>query len=69
MEYAKDEVFKIMYTSMVNNIEERKENIFGKLKKKIKRNKILTICIMAFLVTTILDILMVHHFMDILQNV
>ena len=67
MEYAKDEIFQIRYNTKLNTLQ-MKEGWTSKFYKKIKKHKFLTAIIIAFLLFSIMNIIMINSFMRILQN-
>lgn len=69
MEYAKDEIFQIRYNTKLNRLQIRSESWTSKIHKKIKRHKLLTTTIIALIIFSIANIIMVYNFMETLQNV
>lgn len=69
MEYAKDEFFQVSYHTNLNRLERKEEGWTSKLWRKVKRHKLLTTTIIAFLVFATFNIVMIYHFMRILQSI
>ncbi|MCI8384687.1 MAG: hypothetical protein HFJ33_07560 [Clostridia bacterium] len=69
MEYAKDEVFQIRYTTKLNRFKLEKEKWTSRLGKKIRKNRLLTTTILAFFMFATVHIMLIFSFMKILQEV
>ena len=69
MEYAKDEFFKIRYNTKLNRFQMKKEAWTSRICEKIKAHKLITTVILAFLVFSTINIIMICNFMKILQSV
>lgn len=69
MEYAKDEMFKIRYNTKLNRLQMKGENWTSRLYKKIRRHRLLTTTIIAFLMFATINMVMICSFMKILQNI
>lgn len=69
MEYAKDEFFQVSYHTNLNRLEKKGESWTSRLWRKVKRHKLLTTTIVAFLVFVTFNIVMIFHFMRILQSI
>lgn len=69
MEYAKDEVFQIRYNTSLNRLQIGKENWTSGLLKKIKRHKLISMVVIAFIMFSTVNVIMIYNFMKILQNV
>ena len=69
MEYAKDEFFQVSYHTNLNRLEMKEESWTSKLWRKVKRHKLLTTTIVAFLVFATINVVMICSFMRILQSV
>ena len=69
MEYAKDEFFQVNYHTNLNRLEKKGESWTSRLWRKIKTHKLLTTTIVAFLVFATFNIVMIYHFMRILQSI
>ncbi len=69
MECAKDEVFQIRYNTKLNRLEIKSESWTSRLCKKIKRHKLLTTTIVAFVMFATLNMVMISSFMKILENI
>ena len=69
MEYAKDEIFEIRYNTKLNRLQIGKDSWTSKLHKKIKKHKLLTTIIVALIMFSTVNSIMIYNFMKILQNV
>ena len=69
MEYAKDEIFQIRYNTKLNRLEMGGQNWISKIYQKIKRHKLLTTTIIAFIMFGSINMIMISSFMKILQNI
>lgn len=69
MEYAKDEIFKIRYNTNLNRLQIGEEKWTSKLFEKIKKHKLLTTAIIAFVMFSTLNIVMIYSFMKILKGI
>lgn len=69
MEYAKDEIFQISYNQSLDSLETRNKGWTSRLKNKIRNHKLLSTAIMAFIIFSIINIIMIYNFMNILQNI
>ena len=69
MEYAKDEIFQIHYNTKLNRLEMKGESWTSRLIKKIKKHKLLTTTIIAFIMFATINLVMIYSFMKILQNI
>ncbi len=68
MEYAKDEIFQVRYTTNLNKLQMKGESWTSRWGKKMKKHKLLTMCILAFFMFATMNIVMIYSFMKILQN-
>ena len=69
MEYAKDEVFQIRYNTSLNRLQIGKENWTSRFFKTIKRHKLISMVVIAFIMFSTVNVIMIYNFMKILQNV
>lgn len=69
MEYTKDVFFKINYNTNFNKIQKEKEKWTSRLLKKIQDHKLLTTVVITFVMFSIVNIIMIYSFMQILQNI
>lgn len=69
MECAKDEIFQIRYNTKLNRLEIKSESWTSRLYKKIKKHKLLTTTIVAFVMFATLNMVMISSFMKILENI
>ena len=69
MEYAKDEIFQIRYNTKLDRLQIKGEAWTSKIYNKIKKHKLLTTTIVAFLMFSTINIVMIYNFMKILQNI
>lgn len=68
MECAKDTFFEVRYNTKLDRLVIKKERWISKLFRTIKRHKLITTVTMAFIVFSIVNIIMIYSFMRILQN-
>ena len=68
MEYAKDEIFKIRYNTKLNRLQMRKENWTSRIYQIIKTHKFIISVILMLLLFSIINIMMINSFINILQN-
>ena len=64
MEYAKDEIFHIRYNTKLNRLQTKEERWTSTLYKKIKKHKLITTVIIAFLLFSIINIVMINIFIE-----
>lgn len=69
MEYAKDEIFQIRYNTNLNRLEIGHQRWTSRMIKTIKRHKLITTVIVAFITFSTINIFMIYNFMKILQNI
>ena len=69
MEYTKDVFFKINYNTNFNKIQKEEEKWTSRLLKKIQDHKLLTTVVITFVMFSIVNIIMIYSFMQILQNI
>lgn len=69
MEYAKDEVFQVRYNTNLNRLQIGQEKWINRLLRVMKRHKLITTTLIAFITFSIINIIMVYNFMKILQNI
>jgi len=71
MEYAKDEFFKIDYKTNCIRMkgENKTEATVKKIIKKMCTNKLLTTSVIAFIIFSLVNFIMIYNFMRILQNI
>ena len=69
MEYAKDEIFQVRYNTKLNRLEIGEQNWISRLCQKIKRHKLLTTVILAFIMFGTMNVVMISSFLKILQNI
>ena len=69
MEYAKDEIFQISYNERKDRLEIKHKNWTRNMKEKIKQNKLLSTVIIAFMLFSVINIIMIYNFINILQNI
>ena len=67
MEYAKDDVFHVEYNTKKIGIKSGgwKNNI----KHKIRSHKLLTTIVIAFIIFSTINIIMIYNFLNILQKI
>lgn len=69
MEYAKDEVFQVKYSTSLNRIKMKDETWISRLVSSIKKHKLITTIMLAFLMFATINLIMIGNFIKILQNV
>lgn len=69
MEYAKDDIFEIRYNESQDILEIGEKSWTSKLKNKIKNHKLFSTIVMVLAVFSIINIIMIYNFMNILQNI
>lgn len=69
MEYAKDEIFQIRYNSNLNRLQIGHQSWTSRLLKTIKRHKFISTVMMAFIIFSIANAIMIFNFMEILKNI
>lgn len=69
MEYAKDEVFQIKCNTKLNRLDIKEEGWINRLYKKMRKHKLLTMSIVAFIMFATINIIMICNFMKVLQNI
>ncbi len=69
MEYAKDEMFQISYHTKLNRLERGKESRASRVWREITKHKLLTTTIFAFFMFAAFNMVMIYHFIRILQNI
>lgn len=69
MEYAKDEIFQIRYNTTLDRLEMKPKRWTSRIKNKMKQHKLLTATLMAFVLFSIINVVMIYNFVNILQNV
>lgn len=67
MEYTKDEIFKIRYDTNMNRIRIGNKSWMRSMIKKIKRHKFITTTIMALIIFSIINIIMIYNFFELLK--
>ena len=69
MEFAKDDIFNTKYNESQNNIEVGEKSWTSKLKNKIKNHKLFSTVVMVLAVFSIINMIMIYNFFNILQNI
>ena len=68
MEYAKDEIFNIKYNAKLDRLEVKSNTNLNRIWRGIKHHKLITTAILAFVIFSSINIIMIWSFMNILQN-
>ena len=68
MEYAKDEIFQIQYNEKLNQLQVKQERWTSKIYKKIKTHKFIITIIMAFIMFSTINLIMINSFFKILYG-
>ena len=69
MEYAKDEIFNIRYNTRLNRLEIKNESWTSKFTKFFKKHMLLNIFLIAFILLSSINFLLIYNFMAILTNI
>lgn len=68
MEYAKDEIFNIKYNAKLDKLEVESNSWLNRIWRGIKHHKLMTTAMLAFVIFSTINIIMIWSFMNILQN-
>ena len=68
MEYAKDEIFNIKYNAKLDKLEVESNSWLNRIWRGIKHHKLITTAMLAFVIFSSINIIMIWSFMNILQN-
>lgn len=68
MEYAKDEIFNIKYNAKLDRLEVKSNTSLNRIWRGIKHHKLITTAMLAFVIFSSINIIMIWSFMNILQN-
>jgi len=66
MDYAKDEILKVRYNTKLKLLKTIKQNWTSKLSKIMNEHKIITITIIAFIMFSALNVIMIYNFIKII---
>lgn len=69
MEYAKDEIFQIRYNTNLNRLQIGNDRLISRILKTIKNHKLISTAIIAFIMFSTVNIIMIFNFMKILQTI
>ena len=69
MEYAKDEVFQVKYSTGLNRLKGKDETWTSRLASSIKKHKWITTIMIALLMFATINLILIGNFIKILQNV
>lgn len=69
MEYAKEELFEVRYDTKLKKLVIKKPRWRGKIMRAMKAHKLITTASIAFMMFSILNVVMIYSFMKILQNI
>lgn len=69
MEYAKRAIFRMSYDEKKEIIESKPKRWTSKLKEKILYNRLLSTAIMAFVIFSTINIIMIYNFINILRTI
>ena len=69
MEYAKDEIFQIRYNANLDRLQIGHKRWTRRLLNTIRGNKLISISILAFIIFSTANAVMIYNFMKILQNI
>lgn len=68
MQYTNDDILKIKYVVESKRVPKIYRGFISNLGKKIKRNKWITITIMALVIFSAINLTMIYNFMSLLQQ-
>ena len=68
MEYANDEIFQIRYNTKLNRLQMKKECWTSRFCKKIKTHKFLTFIVITLFIFSIVNLMLVNQFFNVLNN-
>ena len=68
MECANNEFFQVQYNTKLNRLQIKEEGWTSKLGNAIKRHKFFTTIVIAFLLFSMINVIMICSFFNILQN-
>ena len=69
MEYAKEKFYEVMYNTKLDRLVIRKERLFSKIKRFVRTHKFITTVSIAFAIFSTANVIMIHNFMKVLQNI
>jgi uncharacterized membrane protein (DUF485 family) len=69
MEFSKENIFKIEYTSVFGQETNKKNKWTSKLLKFIKQNKLISITLTVFFLCLLFNFVLIFNFMQILENI
>ena len=69
MEYAKRTIFRMDYNERKDIVESEHKKGTSKLKEKILHNRLLATVIMAFVIFSTINIIMIYNFINILRTI
>lgn len=69
MEYAKEKFYEVMYNTKLDSLVIRKERLISKVKRFVRTHKFITTVSIAFAIFSTANVIMIYHFMKVLQNI
>ena len=69
MEFSKENIYDVKYTSILKEKNSDKRKRTSNLKKFIRENKIISISIVLFIMCVGMNLILIYNFMKILQEV
>ena len=69
MENTKEKLFEIKHDTKLDKLIIKKARLSSKIRRWAKTHKLMTTAISAFIMFSILNIVMIYSFMKILQNI
>ncbi len=69
MEIAKEKWYEVKYNTKLDRLVIRKQSLISKFFRKMKTHKFITTTIIAFFSFSILNVIMIYSFLEILQNI
>lgn len=69
MEFSKENIYDVKYTSILKERNSDKRKRTSNLKRFIRENKIISISIVLFIMCVGMNLILIYNFMKILQEV
>lgn len=68
MEMSKENIFKIRYTSVLEQRKSKTKERTSKIREFIQKNKLITVTATIFTMCLSLNMILIYNFMKILEN-
>ena len=69
VEYTREKFFEVMYNTKLDKLVIKKERRISKIRRIIKTHKFITTVSIAFIIFSIINVIMICTFMKILHNI